>query len=224
MSVVASALALACTKEEVKPQAGPPATVSAPFVPSASVPRVAPSASVTPSATTSAEIRDAAPPAPPGPPPVFTDDPRTKGWTAYEAPDRLYAARFPKPPKADRKEGVPTFVTARYETAKFPVGDLYLVTGMQARTQDPPPPEFADQLLDMVQKRGFQAFDVDATSPKPIKDPFGNPGRDVIVTHTPSKRAGVGRVILNMKDGMFLITLAFGPEAAPFMASSHLLK
>lgn len=216
VSVVASALALACTKEEVKPQAGPSATVSAPSAPSApsaSAPRVAPSAS--------AEVRDAAPPPPP---PVFTDDPRTKGWTAYEAPDRLYAARFPKPPKAERKEGVPTFVTARYETAKFPAGDMYLVTGMQARTQDSPPPDFADQLLDMVQQRSFQAFDVEASSPKPMKDPFGNPGRDVVVTHTASKRVGVGRVILNMKDGMFLITLAFGPEAAPFLASSHLLK
>lgn len=151
-------------------------------------------------------------------------DSKGKAWVDYAAPDGLYKARFPAAPKAETQKGVPTFVTARYETlGGLNSGPLYYVSAMVGKSQNTPPSDLLPALVATAEQQGFQALGVQVSDAKPFKDGGGNPGRRVKLTHIQSHRIGIGKVIVNRLTGTFLIVAAFGPDAEAFLKSAQFL-
>lgn len=151
-------------------------------------------------------------------------DNKGAAWVDYEAPDGIYKARFPAAPKAETKKGVPTFVIARHETlGGLHSGPMYYVSAMVGKSQNTPPTDLLPGLLTTAEQQGFQALGVQASDAKPFKDGQGNPGRRVKLTHAPSHRVGIGKVVVNRLTGAFLIVAAFGPDAEAFLKSAQFL-
>jgi hypothetical protein len=152
------------------------------------------------------------------------DKDKGKGWVDYQSPEGLYKARFPGPPQAEVKDGVPKLITARYQTVGgLNAGPMYYVSAMVGKSQNTPPVDMLQQLLTTAEKQGFQALGIVTSDSKPIKDPQGNPGRRLTLTHSQSHRVGIGKIVVNKLTGQFLLVAGFGPDAEAFVKSAQFL-
>jgi hypothetical protein len=141
------------------------------------------------------------------------------GWVEVRGRDGIWTARFPRAPTMRRVGGLPSFDTGRVDGGTFPEGDLYYVTTMRGRSDEPPPPELEQGILDAMAGRGLEALDLQVSTEKPFVDGLGNPGRDLSVTHR-NGRTGLGRAVLDRRTGAILLALGFGDDAQAFIAST----